>query len=235
MHLCGTLLLILIIAAHDAVHAGRIYGGRKAHGRPYMALVERHMGDGKPKYCGGFLLRDNFVMTAAHCSASSYSVFLGIHDALKKSEAQHISVEKAFMNPIYDDKTLKNDLLLLKLSSKAKLNSKVACISLARPEDEEPKDCSLAGWGRTEHSKGYNSHTLMEVNVSVSQCESPKQGDYFYCVNGKKGGQSGDSGGPLVCEKEKVYGVVSGRTEAVQYYSKIPIHQKWINRIMNSQ
>uniref|UniRef100_A0A3Q0T320 Peptidase S1 domain-containing protein n=1 Tax=Amphilophus citrinellus TaxID=61819 RepID=A0A3Q0T320_AMPCI len=53
------------------VHSGKIVGGHEAvpHSRPYMVLLKRHMSNGQIKYCGGFLLNEDFVMTAAHCQA----------------------------------------------------------------------------------------------------------------------------------------------------------------------
>ncbi|KAK7889255.1 hypothetical protein WMY93_024815 [Mugilogobius chulae] len=60
-----TLLLLIALTAQDAVHTGKIFGGKVAHNKPYMVLVERKMLSGKTKYCGGFLLREDFVMTAA--------------------------------------------------------------------------------------------------------------------------------------------------------------------------
>uniref|UniRef100_A0A3Q0TB97 Peptidase S1 domain-containing protein n=1 Tax=Amphilophus citrinellus TaxID=61819 RepID=A0A3Q0TB97_AMPCI len=54
---------------HHLIHSGKIVGGHEAvpHSRPYMVLLERHMSNGQIKYCGGFLLNEDFVMTAAHC------------------------------------------------------------------------------------------------------------------------------------------------------------------------
>uniref|UniRef100_A0A4W6C4Y0 Peptidase S1 domain-containing protein n=1 Tax=Lates calcarifer TaxID=8187 RepID=A0A4W6C4Y0_LATCA len=57
------------------IHTGQIYGGHEAvaHSRPYMVLLERHMQNGETYYCDGFLLTEDFVMTAAHCQAKSLS------------------------------------------------------------------------------------------------------------------------------------------------------------------
>lgn len=53
-----------------SVHTGEIIGGHEAvpHSRPYMVVVKGHLAN-KRKNCDGFLLNEDFVMTAAHCQA----------------------------------------------------------------------------------------------------------------------------------------------------------------------
>uniref|UniRef100_A0A4W5K4M8 Peptidase S1 domain-containing protein n=1 Tax=Hucho hucho TaxID=62062 RepID=A0A4W5K4M8_9TELE len=56
------------------VHAGRIYEGKEAvpYSRPYMVLLDRATTNNlKCKNCAGFLVREDFVMTAAHCNGRS--------------------------------------------------------------------------------------------------------------------------------------------------------------------
>ena len=53
------------------VQTGKIIGGHEAeaHSRPYMVLLEMKMWEDETRYCDGFLISDEFVVTAAHCQA----------------------------------------------------------------------------------------------------------------------------------------------------------------------
>eukprot|EP00064_Thunnus_orientalis_P018088 superscaffoldBa00004051_g18179 len=68
---CKLVILILALTLDDQVHTGKIIGGHEAvpHSRPYMALLEMKTPRDQTKHCGGFLLNEDFVMTAAHCQA----------------------------------------------------------------------------------------------------------------------------------------------------------------------
>ena len=48
--------------------SGKIIGGHEAkpHSRPYMVFLQSKT-SGEPYICGGFLVREDFVLTAAHC------------------------------------------------------------------------------------------------------------------------------------------------------------------------
>ncbi|KAF1385876.1 hypothetical protein PFLUV_G00112300 [Perca fluviatilis] len=230
---CELLILILALTLDGQVHTGEIIGGREAvpHSRPYMVLLEKHMQNGKTKHCGGFLLNEDFVMTAAHCQASSYTVLLGVHNVHKSNGIQHISVVQTFPRKDYDETDLSNDIMLLKkLSSKAKLSTNVRPIALAGQDDGSlPKSCIVSGWGRTDKNTPYMSVVLMEANVTIStECEKEKS----YCTEGDTGPGNGDSGGPLVCEDGKAYGVVSSGALNKYSYAKIPDYRSWIDLIM---
>ncbi|XP_044216555.1 granzyme G-like [Thunnus albacares] len=237
---CKLVMLILALTLDDQVHTGEIIGGHEAvaHSRPYMVLLEREMPSGKKKHCGGFLLNEDFVMTAAHCQAKSYNVSLGVHNAQKNDGQQNISVEQAFPHEEYNEAEYKNDIMLLKLHSKAKFSKNVESIALAdQSGDSLPQSCIVSGWGRTENSNKYMAPKLMEINVKlIETCVKEKS----YCSQGHNGPDVGDSGGPLVCEDGKAYGVVSstfsphGGGPKVYHYVKISDYRSWIDTIMKT-
>uniref|UniRef100_A0A3Q4GNR4 trypsin n=1 Tax=Neolamprologus brichardi TaxID=32507 RepID=A0A3Q4GNR4_NEOBR len=229
---CNLATLIFVLTLDRHVYT--ILGGHEAvpHSRPYMVLLQRHMSDGRKKYGAGFLLNEDFVMTAAHCHAESYTALLGVHNVSSNSEIQRISVEQQFPHKYFNQTSFINDVMLLKLSSKAKFSENVKPIPLASHDDGTlPKSCIFSGWGRTHRNSKYFSPTLMETSVTLIDNKYCTM-ENFYCSQGDTGPSEGDSGGPLVCEDGKAYGVVSS---VVTPHSGADIYEMaWADALLNS-
>ncbi|XP_040897056.1 granzyme E-like [Toxotes jaculatrix] len=235
---CELVILILAMTLDGQVHA--IYGGHEAvpHSRPYMVLLECHTEHGHKGHCGGFLLNEDFVMTAASCQAKSYTALLGVHDVHRNNEIQRISVKGIFPHEYYDTTDYQNDIMLLKLSSKAQFKEHVRPIRLAGGDDGSlPKSCKVSGWGTSYRNNYHMSPVLMEANVTLTENEQCAK-ENFYCSEGKTGPGDGDGGVPLVCEDGKAYGVMSSSGKSnldgadIDRYTRIPDYRKWINLIM---
>ncbi|XP_022046709.2 granzyme B(G,H)-like [Acanthochromis polyacanthus] len=235
---CKLPTLTLVLTLCGQVHSGGIIGGHEAkpHSRPYMALLELKVPDKPDGHCGGFLLNEDFVMTAAHCQAESYKVFLGLHSYFDVNGIQELPVGKTFPHKDYDGKHYKNDIMLLQLSSKAKFNEHVKPIALAAEDNGHlPKLCSVSGWGKINDE--HVSLKLLELNVTLTN-NSHCAGEKLYCSEGPTGPGKGDSGGPLVCEDGKAYGLVSCSKKPdpdgsmVYRYTKIPEYKQWLDNIM---
>ncbi|XP_067391834.1 mast cell protease 3-like, partial [Emydura macquarii macquarii] len=230
---------------------GEIIGGWEAwpHSRPYMAFVNIDEGGGS---CGGFLIREDVVVTAAHCNCNlgSITVLLGAHNVeIDEPDRQEIQVHRRIQHPDYNDETLHNDIMLLQLEDEAELNKRIDLIPLPLDHQPVPPEtvCSVAGWGRTSADSELLSDTLQEVDVEVmldTDCLRIRNGPYHHynpstvlCVGdpheGKDSAQ-GDSGGPLVCEK-KAHSIVSwGRTDGNPpgVYTRVSTFVPWIEKTM---
>ncbi|XP_055411728.1 granzyme B-like isoform X3 [Bubalus kerabau] len=110
------LLLLVAFLLTPRAKAGEIIGGHEAkpHSRPYMAYLQYWNQDVQSR-CGGFLVRQDFVLTAAHCHGSSINVTLGAHNIKQQERTQQvIRVRTAISHPDYNPKTFSNDIMLLK-------------------------------------------------------------------------------------------------------------------------
>ncbi|CAM4646189.1 mast cell protease 1A isoform X1 [Caretta caretta] len=240
------LLLPMAFLLPPGAWAGEIIGGQEAqpHSRPYMANLEIRRGD-KSYRCGGFLVKTNFVLTAAHCKGDEITVTLGAHNIRQRERSQQkIPVRRQILHPRYNRDTISNDIMLLQLQHKARLTEEVGLIDLtsAHRRVRPGTMCSVAGWGRTSLTDTPN--TLQEVNLLVISDETCyKRYRYYYpssmlCAGDPDDQKSiylGDSGGPLVC-RGVAEGIVSKcirnsiRPPAV--YTRISHFMPWITDTM---
>ncbi|XP_074705503.1 cathepsin G-like [Strix aluco] len=245
------LLLLLLASAFLLLPwagAGRIIGGweAKPHSRPYMAHLSIRNVSGNSR-CGGFLIRPDAVLSAAHCVAGkrkvNITVTLGAHNISKNERSQQkFHVDHWVIHPNYTKNHHVNDIMLLKLKPRAKLTKEVSYILLPSHKERvgPGTTCEVAGWGRTSQTKNKTS-VLMEVNLKVQSNEVCDK--YFknylhqsmVCVgdaNHKKSTWKGDSGGPLVCNG-KAHGIVSyGRKSCIfpKVFTRVLYFEPWIRK-----
>ncbi|XP_015278813.1 PREDICTED: mast cell protease 1A-like [Gekko japonicus] len=236
--------LLLLLMCCGLARPGRlrsqIIGGQEAkpHSRPYMAALKL----GSDFGCGGFLVAPQWVMTAAHCM-SDMTVILGAHDIYDYEKSQQVlGVESYHMHPEYDPFSTSNDILLLKLTSKATLNKYVQTVPLPRSSSDLPAGvpCSMSGWGLIDRDQ--LTEKLFETNITIvsrKKCMRfyPELNDGMICAgshNQIRDTSQGDSGGPMVCHGV-VQGIVSfGNHFPPGVYTRIANYLPWIKEVMGS-
>ncbi|XP_048037325.1 mast cell protease 4-like [Megalobrama amblycephala] len=242
--LLASLLPHLTFTAH--VNVGIVNGNEvRPHSRPYMVSIQE-CGD---HICGGFLISDQFVLTAAHCwkGRNILMVVVGAHDLRDSKSSDHIRVKSYIPHPKYSPTNKPHhhdaDIMLLKLEKKVNLNNKVGVIPLPKKGEVTPDTaCSVAGWGRLM-TDGSRSDLLMEAKVSVmnnTECRNRWGALYsvsqMICVYGHGGSCFGDSGGPLVCGNTTVgitsFGAQHCNSPALpNVYTKISAYIQWIRTV----
>ncbi|XP_026200698.1 duodenase-1-like [Anabas testudineus] len=230
-------------------HGSEIIHGEKVPetSMQYMVSVQNDQGH----VCGGFLVSENFVVTAAHCGeVETTHVVLGTHNLKNADVKNYRLIEEKFKPKTYENIGKGSDIMLLKLSTKAEIDNSVQTIQL--PETgmnmKEGQQCRVAGWGKT-YTHGHVTNELRMASVSViSQevCKYKWSGlpPNVICAGGygtNKGFCQGDSGGPLVCNGIAV-GVVSfnkymncNYPDVPNVYTEISKYVYWINSIIKHQ
>ncbi|XP_051830620.1 chymotrypsinogen B2-like [Antechinus flavipes] len=196
----------------------RIANGKEAvpGSWPWQVSLQESTG---AHFCGGTLISNKWVVTAAHCNVRrTDKVVAGRHDLMSHRERiQVLWIAKVFRNKNYDKNTLSNDITLLKPASPVCFRKNVSPVCLPSANDDFPEgtSCVTTGWGKTRYNAPSLPNILQQAELpllSNTKCKTFWGNKVKYSMICARANVispcMGDSGGPLVCKKNGTWTLV---------------------------
>jgi len=217
-----------------------------------VALVTASVANNfQAQFCGGSLIGERHVLTAAHCvdflkSPGQIEVLTGTQ-SLSSGGTRH-AVRSVTIHPDWNDNTADYDLAVLVLETAAtgtRVN-RIIKPRQARRFEKHGKPAMVTGWGNLTGNGNSYPTELQEVRVpfvSRSVCNRPVSYDggvtrRMICAGYRDGGKDacqGDSGGPLVLKRKKrvqagivSWGIGCAEPDLYGVYTHLAVLRGWI-------
>lgn len=201
----------------------RIVGGTNAKVGEFSSIVSLHSNAFKGHVCGGTLISEKWILTAAHCMVDDLDpwtteiekidfALAGLHSQKDLTGVEKLNIAKVYLHPKYNDRALDYDYALVELVE----NSSFKPAPLNRQEISITSSKTImsvtAGWGKLKEGWGASSPDILQrvsvPLVSKADCNAKTAydgdiTDRMLCAGYKTGGKDacqGDSGGPLYVE-----------------------------------
>ncbi|KAH0539798.1 hypothetical protein KQX54_008120 [Cotesia glomerata] len=230
-------------------HARIINGSDVQAGEiPYQVSLQKTFIDGF-HFCGGSVLNEKYVITAAHCVEGKTAEQIKVVAAttnLEKPNSTHFVAEIIIHEKYNPSDSWKNDIALIKIEDRFEVSAVLKFVPLPIPNQDIPAEsvAVISGWGTLQEG-GMKPVVLQKAEVFIASQSYCKQvhtdtGSHIddnthicaYDPVHESGPCHGDSGGPLMVGN-KLVGLASwvrgcASTIYPSVYTRVPSFLDWI-------
>jgi hypothetical protein len=156
------------------VNRVKIFGGKPALHDSWSWTIS--IQNGKNHFCGGSILNERYIITAAHCLIDKMNILSNITvcagtNRLSRTCRQRHEIQTIINHPSYNNDTYENDIALIQVKVPFNFtDTSIAriCLPNKAHSDQYPEtgtDVIAIGWGKNEASQ--QSDTLQQVKIQV--------------------------------------------------------------------
>lgn len=168
-------------------------------------------------FCGGAILNEKTIVTAAHCvqglSSLDFVVIAGAHSVFDPDNTEQIvPVSSIRRHPTFNPETYDGDVALLSLGTSLAYNARVGPIEIPSSGTIPTATCIAVGWGSIRHGEGSPEYPQVLQKVELEMVDRESCEEVMESVNpitagmicgsakNYKGTCYGDSGSGFICK-----------------------------------
>nr|XP_022900144.1 chymotrypsin-2-like [Onthophagus taurus] len=223
----------------------RIVGGSNAASGQFPFMVSQRSGSTTSHMCGGTIINNRWILSAAHCLTGSGAITFVAGSHLILTGGVRFAVSRRLIHANYNPTLISNDVGVVQLASAISFGNLIQPIAL-ESGNVGAVAATVVGWGRIQ-TGGAIPNNLQWLNlnsITVADCQNRHSHPVFannicsLAPNGQ-GICQGDSGGPLLRRGTNIQlGIASWVIPCARgwpdVFARVSSFLPWINNAITS-